>query len=81
MTHAKEKIMKKISYLLTFAIKAFAYCGANLKSAFDPIHYRHYSKRVVLIPFRSANDQPQLLALPIAYFEEACHPRFLDIKD
>jgi hypothetical protein len=73
--------MKTISYLLAFATKAFSFGETNLESASYPVHRRHYSKRVILIPFRSPNDQPQLFALPTAYLEEACHLGLLDFND
>jgi hypothetical protein len=73
--------MKTISYLMAFATKAFSYGETYFESASYPVNHRQYPKRVVLIPFRSPNDQPQLFALPIAYLEEACHPRYSNFNN
>jgi hypothetical protein len=73
--------MKQISKLLAFATNAFAQSRTDIKPGFHPVKDPLDLKRLVLISFRSPNDQPQLFALPTFRFETARNANLIDFND
>jgi hypothetical protein len=73
--------MKRISNLLAFAIKAFVQPNTNLEFGFNPAKNLPPAQRLVLISFRSPNDQVQLFAFPTANIEMGWNTNITDYND
>jgi hypothetical protein len=71
--------MAKILRLLQFTAERQP--DAEVSSSSDAPENQHRPKRVVVIPFRSPNDQLQLSAIPPFHAQAGGNPHFLDFND